>query len=335
MAAITMLLGALAATSQDDIKRVLAWSTVSQVAYMVGALAVGSSAAALFHLLTHAAFKALLFLAAGSVIHAVGTNLMSKMGGVRGKMPVTFWTMTIGLGALVGVPPLAGFWSKDEILHLAVSGSGWRAGIVYVSGLLTVFITAAYATRLWLRTFFGAPRSITAAHPHEPPWAMAWPVVVLAVPSAILGFAALVPGFAQALGAPPGEDFSIGPEVLAPLMWVALGVAAVIWVWRRRPAEDPARVLGLLRPLFANAFYLDDVQHALVVRPVRALARVVRRVDESLVDGAVEATGRGTVSLGGVMARLHRAGLPRAISAVLGGAALLGLAAAAIAGSWP
>jgi NADH-quinone oxidoreductase subunit L len=335
IAAITMLLGALAATAQDDIKRVLAWSTVSQVAYMMAALAVGASAAALFHLLTHAAFKALLFLAAGSVIHAVGTNLMSQMGGVRAKMPVTFWAMTIGLGALVGVPPLAGFWSKDEILHLAVNGSGARAGIVYVSGLLTVFVTAAYATRLWLRTFFGSPRTITAAHPHEPPWAMAWPVVVLAVPSAILGFAAVVPGFAQAVGAPAGEDFAIGPEVLAPLMWVALGVAAVWWAWRLRPAEDPARVLGPLRRLFANAFYLDDVQHALVVRPVRALARGVRRADESLVDGAVEATGRGTVSLGGVVARFHRAGLPRAVSAVLGGAALLGLAAAAIVGSWP
>ncbi|MCI0686345.1 MAG: NADH-quinone oxidoreductase subunit L, partial [Sporichthyaceae bacterium] len=109
MAAITMLLAALAATVQDDIKRVLAWSTVSQIAYMTGALAVGAPAAALFHLLTHAAFKALLFLAAGSVIHAVGTNLMSRMGGLRRSMPTTFWCTTIGVGALVGVPPLAGF----------------------------------------------------------------------------------------------------------------------------------------------------------------------------------------------------------------------------------
>src|SRR5690606_11529315 len=115
VAAVTMLLGALAATAQDDIKRVLAWSTVSQIAYMAGALSIGASAAALFHLLTHAAFKALLFLAAGSVIHAVGTNLMSRMGGLRRSMPVTFWSMTIGLGALIGVPPLAGFWSKEEI----------------------------------------------------------------------------------------------------------------------------------------------------------------------------------------------------------------------------
>jgi NADH-quinone oxidoreductase subunit L len=333
MAAVTMLLGALAATAQDDIKRVLAWSTVSQIAYMMGALAVGSSAAALFHLLTHAAFKALLFLAAGSVIHAVGTNLMSRMGGLRRGMPGTFWGMTIGLGALVGVPPLSGFWSKDEILHVAVEGSGARATLVYTVGLATVFVTAFYATRMWLRTFFSVPRSVEAAHPHEPPRLMAWPVTLLAVPSAVLGFAALAPGFAQALGAPPGEDFTIGPEVAAPLVWAALGVAATWWLWRSRPDADPIRVAGPLRPVFANAFYLDAVQDALVVRPVTTLARWVRRLDESLVDGAVEGTGRGTVRLGAVVARMHRAGLQRAVSAVLGGAALLGIVAVVI-GVW-
>ncbi|MGE5830025.1 MAG: NADH-quinone oxidoreductase subunit L [Micromonosporaceae bacterium] len=332
MAAVTMLLGALAATAQDDIKRVLAWSTVSQVAYMAGALAVGAPAPALFHLLTHAGFKALLFLAAGSVIHAVGTNLMSQMGGVRRGMPVTFWSMTIGLGALVGLPPLSGFWSKDEILHVAVDGAGWRATMVYLAGLATVFITAAYATRLWLRTFFGAPRTMTAAHPHEPPRVMAWPVMLLVVPSALLGFAALVPGFPAALGASEGETFSLGPQVLAPLASAALGVTGAWWAWRSRPEADPARVLGPLRPVFANAFYLDAVQRALVVWPTVALARVVRRADESLVDGAVEATGRGTLGLGGAVARLHRAGLPRAVSAVLGGAVLLGLAAALLGG---
>ncbi len=333
MAAITMLLGALAATAQDDIKRVLAWSTVSQIAYMAGALAVGSPAAALFYLLTHAAFKALLFLAAGSIIHAVGTNLMSGMGGLRRSMPVTFWSMTIGLGALVGLPPLAGFWSKDEILHVAVEGSGWRFLLVYGVGLATVFVTAAYATRLWLRTFFDQPRTAQAAHGHEPDRPMAWPVVALAVPSAVLGFAALSPGFAEALGAPDG--FTIGASAAAPLAWEALGIAGVWWVWRRRPADDPARVLGPLRPLFGNGFFLDAIQDALVVRPVTALARAVRRADESGVDGVVEATGQGTLSLGGVVARIHRAALPRAVTAVLGGAALLAVAAVAIVGVWP
>jgi NADH-quinone oxidoreductase subunit L len=162
---------------------------------------------------------------------------------------------------------------------------------------------------------------------------MAWPVTLLAVPSAVLGFAALAPGFAQALGAPPGEKFTIGPEVAAPLVWVALGFAAAWWLWRSRPDADPIRVAGPLRPVFANAFYLDAVQDALVVRPVTTLARWVRRLDESLVDGAVEGTGRGTVRLGAVVARMHRASLQRAVSAVLGGAALLGIVAVVI-GVW-
>jgi NADH-quinone oxidoreductase subunit L len=243
MAAVTMLLGALAATAQDDIKRVLAWSTVSQIAYMMGALAVGSPAAALFHLLTHAAFKALLFLAAGAVIHAVGTNLMSGMGGLRASMPVTFWCMTIGLGALVGLPPLAGFWSKDEILHVAVSGAGWRFLLVYGVGLATVFVTACYATRLWLRTFFGA----TGARGHEPSHPMAWPVLLLAGASAVLGFLGLVPGFARGLGAP--DAFTLTAQAAAPLVWSLLGIAGIWWVWRLRPdatrCEESVHAPGL------------------------------------------------------------------------------------------
>jgi NADH-quinone oxidoreductase subunit L len=352
MAAVTMLLGALAATAQDDLKRVLAWSTVSQIAYMTGALAIGAPAAALFHLLTHAAFKALLFLAAGSAIHATGTNLMSRMGGLRRGMPVTFWCTTIGLGALIGLPPLAGFWSKDEILQVAIDGTGWRYVIVYAAGLATVFITAAYATRLWLRVFFGQPRDVGDSTPmpgpavpeaavpraagafgHEPPRAMAWPVLLLAVPSALLGFAALSPAFARSLGAPDG--FALGLDAVLPLMWAGLAIAAVWWLWRQRPAEDPARVLGALWPLFSNAFYVDAIQNTLVVRPVAALARSVRTLDESGVDGVVEATGRVTVRLGGLVTSVHRAGLPRAAAAVVAGAALLGLAAVTIAGVWP
>ncbi|HEX6873490.1 MAG TPA: NADH-quinone oxidoreductase subunit L [Micromonosporaceae bacterium] len=332
VAAVTMLLGALAATAQDDIKRVLAWSTVSQIAYMTGALAVGAPSAALFHLLTHAAFKALLFLAAGAVIHAVGTNLLAGMGGLRTRMPVTFWCTTIGLGALVGVPPLAGFWSKEEILHVAVQGADWRAFLVYGAGLVTVFITACYATRLWLLTFFGAPRSAPATHGHEPPPLMGWPVALLAVPSALLGFAGLSPAFARALGAP--EAFVVGADAAAPLVWVALGIAGTWWVWWLRPTADPVRVLGPARPVFASGFYLDAAQHALVVRPLLALAGTVRRGDEGIVDGAVEGAGRATVRLGGAVALLHRAALPRAVGAVLGAAALLGLVAAVLVEVW-
>jgi NADH-quinone oxidoreductase subunit L len=331
LAVITLLLGALAATAQDDIKRVLAWSTVSQIGYMAAALAVGSVPAALFHLLTHAAFKALLFLAAGCLIHAVGSNLMSAMGGLRRDMPVTFWCMAIGLGALAGVPPLAGFWSKDGILTAAEharDGHGpapaWVGWLVWLAGLAGVAITAWYASRLLLLTFFGPARKAAG---HEAPGLMRWPVVALAVPSALLGlYAAFGPGLAGQLGSTRHELARLSVEALLPLALLALGAGTAWWLWRRQ--TDPAVALGALRPVFARAFFLDDVQDAIVVRPVLALSRVIRRADESGVDGAVEGTGRGTVVLGTWLTRWHRAGLPRAATAVLAGALLIGVAAA-------
>jgi NADH-quinone oxidoreductase subunit L len=330
MAAITMLLGALAACAQQDIKRVLAWSTVSQLGYMFGALSVGAPPAALFHLLTHAAFKALLFLAAGAVIHAVGTNTMAAMGGLRRGMPVTFWTMTVGLAALVGLPPFAGFWSKEEVVSTAWAGSGWAAVLVWASAVVTVAVTGWYATRLWLRTFFGAPRGPAAEYPHEPPWSMRGPLIVLAVPSALLGFAGLASGFAHRLGF--DSSVHLTTATIVPMVCLVAGVGTAWLAWQRAPEADPARALGPARVVLAEAFYLDKVQDILVVRPVRALARAVRRVDESIVDGAVEATGRGTRSLGAVLSGLHRAALPRAATAVLAAAVLFALAAALLLG---
>ncbi|MFI9641832.1 NADH-quinone oxidoreductase subunit L [Micromonospora sp. NPDC051925] len=342
MASVTLLLGAFAATAQDDLKRVLAWSTVSQIGYMTGALAVGAPAAALFHLLTHAAFKALLFLAAGAVIHAVGTTLMSRMGGLRRSMPVTFWCTLIGLGALAGVPPLSGFWSKDGVLAVAESaaldGTGpapaWVGWLVWLAGLLGVLLTAGYATRLLLRAFFGEPR-LPLLHPHDPPALMRWPVLLLAVPAALLGLAAFWPPFTARLGgtAVDVELVHLAPAVLLPIVLLLAG-AGLAWAgWRRDPAADPARALGPLRPVFARAFRLDDVQHALVVRPTTALARVARTGDEVGVDGLVEGIGRGASALGGGLAALHRGAVPRAAAAVLAGALLIGLAATLIGGS--
>ncbi|MGC4755065.1 NADH-quinone oxidoreductase subunit L [Micromonospora trifolii] len=344
LGAITLLLGALAATAQDDIKRVLAWSTVSQLGYMTGALAVGSPSAALFHLLTHAAFKALLFLAAGAVIHAVGTTLMSEMGGLRRSMPVTFWCTVVGLGALAGVPPLAGFWSKDGVLAVAESaaleGTGpapsWVGWIVWVAGLVGVAVTAWYAGRLLLRAFFGAPR-LPLVRPHDPPAVLRWPVLLLAVPAALLGLAGFLGAFADRLRFPTvpvagSEDglVHLGAGVLLPLAFLLFGAALVTLGWRRDRAADPAAALGPLRPVFASAFRLDDVQHTLVVRPVRALARAARTTDEVVVDGAVEGSGRAASGVGAGLAALHRAALPRAAAGVLAGALLIGLAAALI-----
>ncbi|HEY9349311.1 MAG TPA: NADH-quinone oxidoreductase subunit L, partial [Acidothermales bacterium] len=200
IAAITMLGAALAALAQDDIKRVLAYSTVSQLAYMVGALATGSRNAAIFMLLAHAAFKALLFLAAGAVIHSVGTNLMSEMGGLRSAMRTTFVTMTLGLAALVGIPPLAGFFSKESVLTAAEETAfahaegpmyAWTGWLILVVGLMTVAVTAAYSTRLWLRTFFGRSNAAEDAVPHATPAAMLWPLILLSVPTVGFGVVGL------------------------------------------------------------------------------------------------------------------------------------------------
>ncbi|MEU6023822.1 NADH-quinone oxidoreductase subunit L [Micromonospora sp. NPDC047134] len=350
MASVTLLLGALAATAQDDLKRVLAWSTVSQLGYMTGALAVGSPPAALFHLLTHAAFKALLFLAAGVVIHALGTAAMSRMGGLRHTMPVTFWCTLIGLGALAGVPPLSGFWSKEGVLaaaeEAALHGEGsapaWVGWLVWLAGLVGVAVTAWYATRLLLRTFFGTLRT-PSAHPHDPPALLRWPVLALTVPAALLGLAGFPGWFATQLQRttpvdaegvsdllPPEGLIHLTPTVLLPLALLLLG-AGLAWAgWRRDTAADPAAALGPLRPVFARAFRLDEAQHTLVVRPMTALGRAARVADERVVDGAVTGTGRGAAAVGGGLATLHRSALPRAVAAVLAGALLIALAATLI-----
>jgi NADH-quinone oxidoreductase subunit L len=338
LASVTLLLGALAATAQDDLKRVLAYSTVSQIGYMAGALAVGSPPAALFHLLSHAAFKALLFLAAGCVIHAVGSTLMPAMGGLRHRMPVTFWCTVVGLAALAGVPPLSGFWSKDGVLAAAESAAlhhtgpapSWVAWLVWLAGLLGVAVTAWYATRLLLLVFCGEPR-LPAAHPHDPPPSMRWPVLLLAVPSAALGLAVLAGPFRTALGL---DTPALTGSVLLPVALLLAGAGLAGWRWRRAPAADPAAGLGRLRPVFAGAFGVDRAQHLLVVRPVRALGRLARRADSALVDGAVEGTGRAAVAAGGGLAAAHRGAVPRAVTAVLAGVLLAGVAVAVLGGPW-
>ncbi|WP_433374240.1 NADH-quinone oxidoreductase subunit L [Actinoplanes sp. CA-142083] len=346
IASITILLGALSATAQDDLKRVLAWSTVSQIGYMTGALAVGSPAAALFHLLTHAAFKALLFLAAGAVIHAVGTNYLSRMGGLREHMPVTFWSFVVGLGALAGLPPLAGFWSKENILTAAAhatDGGGpapvWVGWVVWLAALFAVAVTAWYATRLLLCAFFGVSREHGPDGPdweigfddarytrpltaHDPPGAMRWPIVLLAIPAALLGFAAYAPGFRTALEL---EEPHLSVAIVLPLVLLALGAGGAWWLWRETPEADPAAALGRARPFLAAGFRFDDVQERLVVRPVRAFAGLVRTADERVVDGTVEGAGTTTSRLGELLAAAHRIPLPWAATLVLGGALVLTL----------
>jgi NADH-quinone oxidoreductase subunit L len=342
VAAVTMLLAACAALVQDDIKRVLAWSTVSQLGYMTGALATGNgSGAALHHLLTHAAFKSLLFLAAGAVIHAVLSNSMTEMGGLRRSMPVTFWTTTIGLAALAGVPPLSGFWTKEGVLDAAeeattghtVAGP-WVGWVVLTAGLVTTALTGAYAMRLWLRTFFGSYRG--TGTPHDPPALMRWPVMLLAIPAAIGGVVVLwtVPtgitwfayaGTDQLASIEPPGTFTLNPPLAAAAIALTLlGAGATWWRWR----QDAEVVPGALRPMFAAGFGIDAVQRALVVRPVRVLARLARVGDARAVGGAAIGTGRGALRIGRTLARAHASGLGGYVTTALTGGVLLALLAA-------
>jgi NADH-quinone oxidoreductase subunit L len=340
IASVTMLGGALAALAQDDIKRVLAYSTVSQLAYMLGALAVGSATAASFHLLTHAAFKALLFLAAGSVIHAVGTNLMRDMGGLRRAMPVTFVAMTVGLAALAGLPPFSGFFSKEAVLGAAEDAArhdgpvaSWAAWLVLVVGLLTVGVTAAYVTRLWLMTFFGAPRGRVAAH--ESPPAMSLPLVVLAVPAALIGFVGIRgewlsswldinqqrPG--QSLSGEASNPLHIGTFTsTVSVVLTILAFLVVLLVWRRAPAEDPMRVASL-RPVLAHAFYVDDLYDRWFVRPVRLAARAVRWTDNEVVIATVAGSGHGATRLAVLLRRTQQGNVQTYLTGLLAGVVIL------------
>jgi len=348
IAAITMLGAALAALAQDDIKRVLAYSTVSQLAYMVGGLAVGGRDAAVFHLLTHAGFKALLFLAAGAVIHAVGSNLMSEMGGLRRALPVTFVTMTIGLAALVGLPPFSGFFSKEAVLAAAEESAlhegplpAWSAGLVLVTGLLTVGVTAAYVTRMWLRTFFGELRA-EAVQPHEVTGVMRWPLVVLAVPAALLGLAGLDAGWLPrwvtsadlaSYSGPDAAQHALTPGVLTTVVSLGLAAAGVMGMyaaWRRDRGADPARVLGRARLPFERGFHVDDAYDAVFVRPTVRAARGVVGVDDHVVDAAVEGSGAGARLTGAVLRLSQNGNVQAYLTGLVAGVVLMVVSAAVL-----
>ncbi|KJY18407.1 NADH-quinone oxidoreductase subunit L [Streptomyces virginiae] len=253
MAAVTMVGSALAALAQDDIKRVLAYSTIGQLAYMTGALAVGDRGAAVFHLLSHGAFKALLFLGAGVIIHAAGTNslaAMSRMDGLAKRIPDAFWTMTIALLALAAIPPFAGFFSKEAVLvaaeqtatghsDLAPVAAGW---LVLIAGVLTALLTAAYAARLWLMAFRG--RGAAAPDHGKEPFAMTGVLWLLAVPSVAFGLAAdSVADWFDGRALTPTVATSVlgtGAAVIGAMLTYALWQRATVKA-ATAPAAGPAR----------------------------------------------------------------------------------------------
>jgi len=299
----TAFLAATIAVAQDDIKRVLAYSTISQLGYMLMGLGVGGFTAGLFHLVTHAFFKALLFLGSGSVIHAVHHNDMKRMGGLKDYMPVTFWTYLIGMGALAGVPPLAGFWSKDEILAAAFH----HDKALFALGVVTAFLTAFYMTRQIGLVFFGELRC-GHAHPHESPPMMTVPLMVLAFFAATVGFIG-IPGanlFERLVHyeAAPHHGFNplvMGLSVLAALLGIGAGYRLYIATPIKTPQEEPLRErLGVLYNFLANKWFLDWYDPVkpqpgyYVAKGVIGLAILWRWFDLHIIDGIVNAIGYAT-----------------------------------------
>jgi NADH-quinone oxidoreductase subunit L len=298
--AVTMLMAALMAMVQDDIKRVLAYSTISQLAYMIAALGVGAGNAGIFHLFTHAWFKALLFLGAGSVIHAVHSNNMSEMGGLKRVMPTTYWTFGVATLALSGIFPFAGFWSKDEILteafrvghgSVAAHGSASVGYIVYGVGVVTAFLTAFYMSRAFHLTFEGEYRG--QGHPHESPRSMTFPLQflgVLSVVAGLVGFPAWKHGFAAWIAV--GGEIKVSSANYA-LIGISLLVALVgLYLGRRMympaPAREPLERLGWFHTLLVNKFYLDDIYMKGIVFPIRdGISQAMYWLNQNVFDGAV------------------------------------------------
>ena len=302
--AITALMGALIAVAQNDIKRVLAFSTVSQLGYMMLALGVGSWVAAMFHLLTHAFFKALLFLGAGSVIHAAHHEQdIRSLGGLSKKMKVTFATFAIGMMALAGVPFLfSGFWSKEAILHAA---HAWDVShLPLYAGLTAVVLTAFYMTRLVAETFFGKPRSHATEHAHESPATMTVPLVLLAVGAVALGFLN-TPAFpwleSTLLGETEVHGHSLlegGGLMMLSIVLVALGLGAGWALYGHKTREkttspDPlaARLPGVIAFLAAR-MKIDELYAATIFQLNSALATFADVLDRFVWDGVIRLLAR-------------------------------------------
>jgi NADH-quinone oxidoreductase subunit L len=305
---------------QTDIKRVLAYSTVSQLGYMFLACGVGAFSAGIFHLMTHAFFKALLFLAAGSVIHAMGGEQdMRKMGGLSKKIKYTYWTMLIATLAIAGIPPLAGFFSKDAILLSAFQIEGGHP--LYAIGLLTALLTSFYMFRLIFLTFHGKPRyDEHHVHVHESPWSMLGPLVILAVLSVIGGWLAapallggpdyfasfLAPVFASPQAAEAVNEAAAHQlEIILAIVAVAsalIGLGVAFWLYIRQPGK-PEQIAKSLRPVYntlLNKYYVDEFYAAVVIKPLMWISTNVlwKWVDVAGIDGTVNGIATGATSIG-------------------------------------
>jgi NADH-quinone oxidoreductase subunit L len=329
----TALFAATMALVQTDIKRVLAYSTVSQLGYMFLGCGVAAYSAAIFHLMTHAFFKALLFLAAGSVIHGLGGEQdLRKMGGLRKQMPITFWTMTAAVFAIAGFPPLAAFFSKDAILYAAFL-QGTNGKIFWFVGLFTALLTSFYMFRLWYLAFMGKSRS-PEIHAHESPWSMLGPLVILAVLSVSGGW----------IGAGRFGDFlspAVGSKTLeaagSHLEWILTGAAVVValigWfiadqLYRAKPERPAVLAASMSGPytVLVHKYWIDELYGFVFVKPLLAISRFfLEWVVEFAILGGAALLLAGTASFGGALLQRWQSGNLRSYAAWLtaGAAALL------------
>ena len=302
---ITALLGGLLATQQSDIKRILAYSTISQLGYMVMAVGLTSNEAAMFHLFTHAFFKALLFLAAGSIIVSLHHEQnIWKMGGLAPKLKITFATFFVGGLALIGFPPFSGFFSKDAILALAYEHNK----PIFVIGLATAFLTAFYVSRAITVVFFGKTRSDVARAGSESPTVMTWPLIILAVLALIGGW----PFIAQNFLIIPHEKEAVLVVPALALIALIVGAALGIVVYRNRE-HDPLHI-----DLIRHRLYIDEFYEWLIRVTQEFLARVAAFVDRWIIDaGAVRGAGGGTFGFGALL-RLFQVGNLQAYAFLFG-----------------
>ena len=289
----TAIFSASIALVQDDIKRVLAYSTLSQLGYMMLALGLGGYTAGVFHLTTHSAFKALLFLGAGNVIHAANTNIIWKMGGLGKKMPITMITFAIGILAISGIFPFAGFWSKDEILVTALHSGH---GILFYAAIATAFMTAFYMARIFFVTFMGSPRTDESDHSHEMPLTMTVPLMILALVSIFIGLIG-IPGAEKNIGAflASGYDavhetginwtIAVSSTVIAVSGFV---LAFMIYVTGTINPETLRIKSGFLYKILKNKYYVDEFYLFLINKGFLAVSASIAWFDRHVVDGAVD-----------------------------------------------
>jgi NADH-quinone oxidoreductase subunit L len=318
--AFTALLAAVLACVQDDIKRVLAYSTVSQLGYMMAAIGAGLSAAGFFHLLTHGLFKALLFLGAGAVIHAVGSNDLPRMGGLAKKMPQTALLFVVGTLSLAGIPLFGGFLSKEEILGAVLVGG--QIG-PFVLLMIVAFLTAFYMFRVVFLAFYASPAATVvsgfspagphdAGHhghdhghghtPHDPPAAMLLPLWVLALLSLGVGVYSTITGHFLSFGPAEGEH---APGWLQPAaVGVALAGIGLAWLTYQRRSIQPERLAATFGPIRTAAlakFWIDDIFEGVLGAALFAFSRMIGWLDRYLVDGVLNVVSDWTVSAGGVL----------------------------------